>query len=53
MGIIGAPEIIIIAVVAGIFFFGKNKIIDWARGIGEAKQAMKEGESGLTKEVKA
>lgn len=36
---IGTTELLIIAVVAGIFFFGKGKVVDWARGIGEARKA--------------
>jgi Sec-independent protein translocase protein TatA len=34
---IGIPEIAIILVVVILFFFGKDKLIEWAKAIGEAK----------------
>jgi len=39
---IGATELAIIAVVAALFFFGKDKVIDWAKSFGEAKKAFGE-----------
>ena len=37
---IGPTEAIPILIVVGlIFFFGKDKLIDWAKGLGEAKKA--------------
>ncbi len=36
---IGLAEIAIIAVVAGIVFFGKNQVVDWAKTIGQVKKA--------------
>jgi len=49
MGIIGAPEAIVIIVVIAIFFFGKDKIIEWAKSLGEAKKAFGDSSSGKTK----
>ncbi len=40
---IGAPELVIIAIAVGIFFFGKNQMLDWAKTMGEAKKAFKDG----------
>ena len=40
---IGAPELVIIAIAAGVFFFGKNQIFDWAKTVGEAKKAFNDG----------
>lgn len=40
---IGAPELVIIAIAAGVFFFGKNQMLDWAKTMGEAKKAFKDG----------
>lgn len=39
---IGTTEIIIILAVA-VFFFGGKKVVDWARSIGQAKEAYNEG----------
>jgi Sec-independent protein translocase protein TatA len=36
-------------VVIGLFFFGKNKIIDWAKSIGQAKKAFNEGQTTTKK----
>lgn len=47
---IGATELIPILIVVGlIFFFGKDKLIDWAKGFGEAKKAYKEASQSETK----
>ena len=35
---IGITELALIVVVAAIFFFGKDKVIEWARTFGEAKK---------------
>ncbi|MDP6671037.1 MAG: hypothetical protein QGI60_04440 [archaeon] len=40
---IGAPELVIIAIAAGVFFFGKNQVFDWAKTMGQAKKAFKDG----------
>lgn len=40
---IGTTELIPILIVVGlIFFFGKDKLIDWAKGLGEAKRTFKD-----------
>lgn len=51
---IGAPELVIIAIAAGVFFFGKNQIFDWAKTVGEAKKAFNDGldeQKKIAKEV--
>lgn len=46
---IGIPEAVVVVIVIAIFFFGKDKVIDWARSLGEAKKAYKEGDKKETK----
>jgi len=36
-------ELTVIAIIIGIFFFGKDKVIDWAKSIGQAKAAYQSG----------
>jgi len=36
------------ALVGAVFFFGRGKVIGWAKTIGEAKRAMKDAESGTS-----
>ena len=43
MAFLGPAEIILIIVVIAIFFFGKDKVLAWARTVGEAKKEFKEG----------
>jgi len=49
---IGLQEGIIIVAVVGIFWFGKDKVLDWARSLGEAKKAYKEGDTEESKTKK-
>jgi hypothetical protein len=35
---IGISEAAIILVVGAIFFFGKNKVLDWAAGLAQVKK---------------
>jgi len=43
MAFLGPAEIILIVVVIAIFFFGKDKVLGWARTVGEAKTEFHEG----------
>ena len=52
MAFLGPAEIILIVVVIAIFFFGKDKVLDWARTAGEAKKEFSEGTSVKTKKKK-
>lgn len=45
MGMIGPMEIALILGAVAIFFFGKGKVIEWAKAIGETKKAYKEANS--------
>jgi Sec-independent protein translocase protein TatA len=49
---IGWTEAVVIIAVAAIFFFGKDKVLDWAKSIGEAKRAYTEGTEGKSKTKK-
>lgn len=43
-------EWIIIALAVGvIFFFGKGKVLDWARSIGEARKEYNDAKTEVTK----
>lgn len=42
MGAIGPLEILVVLAAIAIFFFGKDKVIDWAKSLGQAKKAFKE-----------
>ena len=44
VGFLGPTEIVLIALAVGIFFFGKNKVLDWAKTFGEVKKEMKEAQ---------
>ena len=46
MALIGPVEIILILVVIAIFFFGKDKVLDWARTVGQAKKEFSDGTKG-------
>jgi len=50
VGFLGAPEIILIIVVIAIFFFGKDKVLDWARTFGSAKKEFSKAATEGTKE---
>ena len=49
MAFLGPAEIILIVVVIAIFFFGKDKVLDWARTVGQAKQEFDDGAKGKAK----
>jgi Sec-independent protein translocase protein TatA len=38
MTFLGPAEIILIIVIIAIFFFGKDKVLDWAKTFGKAKK---------------
>lgn len=38
---LGLPELAIIAVVAGIIFFGKGTVVEWVKTIAQAKKIYK------------
>jgi len=52
MAFLGPAEIILIIVVIAIFFFGKDKVLAWARTIGEAKKEFHEGTKAEPKKTK-
>jgi Sec-independent protein translocase protein TatA len=53
MAFLGPAEIILIVVVIAIFFFGKDKVLGWARTVGEAKKEFNEGTKDKPKKKKA
>ncbi len=42
MALVGMEWLVVAGIVVIVFFFGKEKVISWARTIGEAKKAFKE-----------
>ena len=38
MGMLGPTELVLIIGVIAIFFFGKGKVMEWARSLGDAKK---------------
>lgn len=48
---IGIPEIVIIAIVFGILFFGSRKMIDFARSLGRLSGEFKKGKADIQKEI--
>ena len=51
IGSLGAPEIIIIALVV-LLLFGGKKIPELMRGIGQGVRSFKEGINGIEKDIK-
>lgn len=51
LGSLGAPEIIIIALVV-LLLFGGKKIPELMRGIGKGVRSFKEGINGIEKDIK-
>ncbi len=49
---LGLPEIVLIALVLGILFFGSKKIVDFARSIGRASGEFKKGKKEIEEELK-
>ena len=49
MAFLGPAEIVLIVVVIAIFFFGKDKVLDWARTAGQAKKEFSAGTKEETK----
>ena len=49
MAFLGPAEIGLIVVVIAIFFFGKDKLLDWARTAGQAKKEFSAGTKEETK----
>lgn len=35
---IGLPEIVVIGIAAGIVFFGRKQVVDWAKTFAQAKK---------------
>lgn len=52
IGFIGPTEIVLIIIVVAIFFFGKGKIIEWAKSLGEAKKVYGDSSKGKSKPAK-
>ncbi len=50
---IGIPEVIIIALVFGVLFFGSGKIAEIARSIGRVGGEYKKGKAEIEREMKA
>lgn len=46
--LLGVPELLLVGGVIIIFFFGKDKVLDWAKTFGQAKREFSE----VQKEVK-
>jgi len=49
---IGIPEIVIIAIVFGILFFGSKKMIDFSRSLGRLSGEFKKGKTDIERELK-
>lgn len=49
---IGVTEIIIIAIVFGILFFGSKKMVEFSRSLGRLSGEFKKGKSDIEKELK-
>jgi len=50
---IGIPEIIIIALVFGILFFGSSKMTEMAKALGRMSGEFKKGKQDIERELKA
>lgn len=50
---LGIPEIIIIILAIGIFFFGGKKILEISRSLGRASGEFKKGKQEIEQELKA
>jgi Sec-independent protein translocase protein TatA len=49
---IGLQEGIIIVAVVGIFWFGKDKVLDWAKTFGQAKREFKASKEEIIEVIK-
>ena len=49
---LGLPEIVLIALVLGVLFFGSGKITEFARSIGRAAGEFKKGKKDIEEELK-
>jgi sec-independent protein translocase protein TatA len=49
---IGIPEIVIIAIVFGILFFGSKKMIEFSRSLGRLSGEFKKGRTDIERELK-
>jgi Sec-independent protein translocase protein TatA len=49
MTLLGPAEIALIIVVAAVFFFGKDKVLDWVRSMGLLKKEFKDATKGEEK----
>ena len=49
---IGIPEVVIIALVFAILFFGSSKILDFSRSLGRMTGEFKKGKADIEKELK-
>lgn len=50
---IGVPELIIIALVFGLLFFGSKKVTDFAHSLGRFTGEFKKGKQDIERELKA
>ena len=50
---IGLPEIIIIALVFGILFFGSSKMTEFAKSLGRLSGEYKKGKQDIEREIRA
>ncbi len=50
---LGIPEIIVIALVFGVLFFGSGKIVEFARSLGRVGGEFKKGKQDIEAEIRA
>ncbi len=50
---LGIPEIIVIALVCGVLFFGSGKIVEFARSLGRVGGEFKKGKQDIEAEIRA
>ncbi|MFA5763704.1 MAG: hypothetical protein WC915_02740 [archaeon] len=50
-GFLGPTELILIIALVAIFFFGKDKVLDWIRSVRDVKSELKETPKETKKEA--